>query len=163
MRRLKDVLQVAEMRFSEACAMRKTEQDIMVRCRQDAADYRRRVIQADEQVMKAEASERTANEERADMKRQVQLAERDTRTVTFQNLALQRRIASLPEIVARTVHDSIRTSLESRVSAQAERIAALEEELAARDLEREGEEGGISLVHVVGMFQNLRSTRRPAG
>ena len=113
--------------------------------------------------MKAEASERTANEERADMKRQVQLAERDTRTVTFQNLALQRRIASLPETVARTVHDSMRTSLESRVSAQAERIAALEEELAARDLEREGEEGGISLVHVVGMFQNLRSTRRPAG
>ena len=137
-RHLKDMLQVAEMRVSEMHAQRQIEIPEMKRLNHSTAHFRKRMNVAVE-------SERKASNRESDAQRKLQLAERETRAVTFQNLSLQRQLAALMHnAVPRAQHESMMKTLESCVAEQADTIAALREQLAVRDDEAccgEGEEG----------------------
>ena len=85
---LKDRIQVAEMRYSEEHALRKTTVADMARFRVDAYHHRKKMIDAVSRANEAAAREQN-------LTRQVQLAERDTRSVSFRNLTLQHQMAQL--------------------------------------------------------------------
>ena len=73
----------------------------------------------------------------AESKRQVTLAEQDTRRVTFQNLSLHRQLSLLSDVVPRVEHEVMRARLESIVAEQAEHIIALRAQLAQHDAEND--------------------------
>lgn len=92
---------------------------------------------------------RTSNRDQADARearkiaveaaRQVTLAEQETRRVSFQNLALQRKLSKYADAVPSAEHECLRVRLESAIAEQADTIAALRAQLASQDAECEDE------------------------
>ena len=119
--RLKDLLQVADMRYSEVCARQEIDYADMQQLKKNSSYYRRKMSDALQ-------NERDANERESEMRRQVQLAERDTRKVEFRNLALERRLASFRNAVPLHEHEKLKSALELRVTQQDEQIASLRDQ-----------------------------------
>ena len=97
----------------------------------------------------ARAAEEAAAQRESDARRQVTLAERETRSAVFQNLTLTRKLTKFSDTVPRAEYGK----LQSQVDEQAQVIARLQAELGAVIAERdaasegeisevEGEEGG---------------------
>ena len=131
-RRLKDELQVAEMRASEERRMREVAQADNLQLQKHATYYWR-------QMEKAQELARVACDQESEMRRQVQVTERDLRALEFRNLSLQRKRKSLSNTVPVSEHERMRSDLELRVAQQAEQLTTLREELAERDAAAESE------------------------
>ncbi|KAL1515341.1 hypothetical protein AB1Y20_001972 [Prymnesium parvum] len=125
-RRLLDALQVSEMRLSQEV----DEHGRDLRLKREAekhANHWRKLVQS------ARDAAAAACESEQNMKRQLKLAEREARTLSFQNLSLSRQLELLADHVPRSELQAMRVQLETRIAVSDERIATLEAELADRD------------------------------
>lgn len=125
-RALMDTLQVSEMRLSEEIDQHRREVRLKREAEKHATYWRKQVDRS--RVAAADARE---NENR--MKRQLVLAEREARSLNFQNLSLSRKLELLADALPRSEYNAMRQRLEGEVEAHKERIAALEADIAERD------------------------------